>query len=70
MELDTIFKAIGWAMAGTPLAVFLIITFHMIRGASRDDPIVMGLALLGLAVFGIGVGILLIFYIADFTFVG
>ncbi len=70
MQLDTIFKALGWAMAITPLAVFLMITFYMIRGAAKDDSVVMGLVLLGLAIFGIGVGILIIFYLADFTFAG
>ncbi len=70
MELDTIFKALGWGMAGTPVAVFLIITFHMIQGAAKDDEVVMALTLIGLAIFGLGVAILVFFYLADFTFTG
>ena len=65
-SLELILKSLGWVMAGLPVAVCALIAVVMIRGAAKDDPVVMSLVMIGLTVFGIGAGILILMYLTDF----
>lgn len=65
MSLETIIKALGWVMVIIPASVALTISFFMFRGAAKDDELVMVLVILGMTVFFIGLGILVLFYLTD-----
>lgn len=68
MNLDFFIKVLGWAMALSPVLVFLVISGYMVWGAAKDDETIMALVMLGLGMFGIGAGILLIVYLTTFSF--
>ena len=66
-SLEFTLKALGWVMAGLPVSIFLFISIVMLRGVSKDDSVVVSLITIGLAVFGLGVGILALMYLTDFS---
>ena len=66
-SLELILKSLGWVMAGLPIAVCTLISVVMIRGAATDDPVVKSLVMIGLTIFGIGVGLLILMYLTDFS---
>ncbi len=67
MNLDLIIKIIAWVMSITPVVVFIIVSSYMIKGAAEDDETIMGLVMLAVTIFGIGVAILTLTYFTDLT---
>ncbi len=67
MNLDLVLRIIAWVMAITPIVVFIIVSSYMIKGAAEDDETIMGLVMLAVTIFGIGVAILTLTYFTDFT---
>lgn len=67
MDFDLALKVIGWAMAVTPVTVFVIISFYMMWGASQDDDSIKGLIMLGLGIFTVGTILLVMTYVAGFS---
>lgn len=65
MTLGLLVKMIGWAMAGIPVTVILVISVYMIIGAAGDDDAIKVLVMLGIAMFLIGVVILALVYFTD-----
>lgn len=66
MNILFLIKVIGWVFALGPLSVFLIISFVTLHGIAKDDPLVMSLTLMGLALFLIGFIFLMLVYLTDF----
>ncbi|MBU0646669.1 hypothetical protein KJ611_04360 [Patescibacteria group bacterium] len=65
MSLETIIKTVAWIFTIVPATIALSISFFMFRGAAKDDSIIMVLVVLGMTVFFIGLGTLIIFYLTD-----
>lgn len=65
MSLETIIKTIGWIMTIVPATIALTISFFMFKGAAKDDELIMVLVILGMTVFFVGLGILIVFYLTD-----
>ncbi|MBI4438048.1 hypothetical protein HY631_03815 [Candidatus Uhrbacteria bacterium] len=65
MTLVFALKFLGWAFTLVPLAVFLGVSFNMIRGAGKDDVLILSLSLIGLTIFLIGVVTLLLVYLTN-----
>jgi hypothetical protein len=67
MDLDLALKVIGWVMSLTPMVVFVVISFCLIWGASKDDDSIKGLVMLGVGIFSVGMIILVMTYVAGFS---
>jgi len=70
IDFSTFVKMAGWILAGIPLLAFMFFSIHMLRGISEDDEQVKGLVSMFLAIFLIGVVILLFTYLTDFLSLG
>ena len=70
IDFSTFVKMAGWILAGIPLLAFMFFAIHMLRGISEDDEQVKGLVSMFLAIFLIGVVILLFTYLTDFLSLG
>ncbi len=66
MTLSMLVKLIGWILAGIPLLIFLIFSINMVKGIAADDEQVQGMVSIFVAVFLIGVAILLFSYLTDY----
>jgi len=66
MTLSLVMKFFGWIFTIVPLLVFLIISVTMIWGAGKDDGLIKGLTLMGIAIFLIGAITLAIVYLTNF----
>jgi len=49
-------------MVAGPVLLFLIISFHMLKGLAQDDDLVLAVAMLNVAIFIIGGGLLVLTY--------
>jgi hypothetical protein len=58
-------KVLGWMFTLIPFTAFLIISIALIKGVGKDDPLILALALIGLAMFLIGVTTLLVVYLTN-----
>ncbi len=67
MDLDLALKVVAWAMAITPLTVFIVISAYMMLGAAEDDDSIKGIMMLGVGIFVIGAGLLAMTYFAGFS---
>jgi len=67
LDLDFIIKIIGWTMAVGPVAVFVVISAYMVAGAAKDDETIMMMVMAGMGSFGIGLAILVMIYLTDFS---
>lgn len=67
MDFDLAVKVIGWAMALTPLTVFVVVSFYMMSGAAEDDDSIKGLLMLGVGIFALGVILLAASYFTNFS---
>lgn len=65
ISLELPLKVLGWIFVLVPTVTFLSISFHMIRGAAKDDSTIQALALIALTVFFMGSVILLLLYLTD-----
>ena len=65
MTIEFVLKFLGWAFLLVPTAVFLGVSFQMIKGAGEDDALIRALSLIGLALFLIGAITLVLVYTTD-----
>ena len=65
MNLELMLKVIGWGMVATPIGIFLMISVYMVAGVANDDPTIMSAVMLGVLVFLLGAGILLLTYFTN-----
>ena len=65
MDLAQIIKVLGWVFCITPIAIFIVISTAMIRGAMEDDDLIKSLVMIGLAVFFIGLIMLFLIYLTN-----
>ena len=66
MGLDLAVKIIGWAMTIVPLTIFIVISGYMVWGAAEDDEVIKALVLLAIAIFAIGLTIIVLAYFTTF----
>ncbi len=67
MNLDLALKVVAWAMAITPLTVFIVVSFYMMMGAAEDDESIKGIMMLGIGIFTVGSALLAMTYFAGFS---
>lgn len=60
MSLRLFITIAGWVMVAGPVLLFLFISFHMLKGLAQDDDLVLAVAMLNLAIFIIGGGLLVL----------
>lgn len=66
MSLVLTLKILGWMFALIPFSAFIIISINLIKGVGKDDPLILALALIGLAMFLMGVITLIVVYLTNF----
>lgn len=66
MSLLLTLKVLGWMFAAIPFSAFVIISINLIKGVGKDDPLILSLALIGLAMFLMGVITLIIVYLTNY----
>jgi hypothetical protein len=65
MSLRLFITIAGWVMVAGPVLLFLFISFHMLKGLAQDDDLVLAVAMLNLAIFIIGGGLLVLTYFTN-----
>lgn len=65
MSLKLFITIAGWVMVAGPVLLFLFISFHMLKGLAQDDDLVLAVAMLNLAIFIIGGGLLVLIYFTN-----
>lgn len=65
MNLALMIKVLGWIFFITPIVIFVIISGAMIKGAMTDDDLIKSLVMIGMAVFIIGLIMLLLIYLTN-----
>lgn len=66
MTLITTLKILGWMFTLIPFTAFVLISINLIKGVGQDDHLILGLALLGLTIFLMGVTTLVVVYLTNF----
>ena len=63
--LKNVLYMVGWAFSIIPVLVFVVFSAKMIWGASGDDEVVRAIVLAGVAMFFIGIILLLMMYLTN-----
>lgn len=67
MAGDILIKIIAWTLFIGPMIVFVVLSGYMVWGSAKDDEMIMGFVMAGLASVGIGAAVLAFIYFTDFS---
>lgn len=67
MILEIGLKILGWILVVAPLSVFIVVSYSMIHGVAKDDSMVHHILNLGTTLFSVGVVLLIVLYLTDFS---